>query len=103
MSIWKTIPVQEEPEILLSSWRVMELGDGSRHFVGWNVYGREGRVSSSIVEFDNSKLTGRTSSGRVYKLLGDPGYNSDAAYVWSRWAEINKVDQHRDITGSILL
>jgi hypothetical protein len=92
MAIWITRPVDEIPELELIDWDVRELPDGDRHFVGWNITEREGRVSSKIVTFDPHNMTGVTRSGRVYKLLRNPGYNSDAEYVWRAWCHINKVD-----------
>jgi len=92
MAIWTTRPVDEIPELELIDWDVRELPDGDRHFVGWNITEREGRVSSKIVTFDPHNMTGVTNSGRIYKLLRKPGYNSDAEYVWRSWCRINNVD-----------
>lgn len=89
--IWATTPVDEVPEIVLRQWRVMELKDGDRHFVGYNVTEGEGRVSSKIVTYDPVTKRGVTQSGRVYQLDGSPGYNGDAIYVWNKWQAINEV------------
>jgi len=93
MPIWRVAPVNEVPEIRLSSWSIRQLPDGSRHFVGYNDLCWEGRVSSRIVEFDTTNMRGRTRSGRVYELVGKSGYNADAEYVWACWCQINRVDQ----------
>lgn len=87
-SIWETLSVEDEPEIILDQWQVFEL-DGNRHFTGYNHACREGRVSSRIVSFDEEKKKGITRSGRVYQLAGDPGYNSDAEYVLGVWLSRN--------------
>ena len=104
MPIWRTNPVKEEPEILLSSWSVRELSNGDRHFVGYNFAdGGEGRVSSKILEFDPQTLKGKTRSGRVYQLdRYSQGYNADAEYVWNRWKAINKVEAFEDVTEKVL-
>jgi hypothetical protein len=93
MPIWKTIPVDDQPELILDQWRVFELSDGTRHFNGYVEANREGRVSSPILEFDPATLRGRTRSGRVYQLAGNPGFNRDADYVLGRWLTINHLDR----------
>ena len=105
MSVWKTVPVDDEPEIILGSWSVRELPDGDRHFVGYNhAHGGEGRVSSKILEFDPESLKGRTRSGRVYQLeQHGAGINLDAEYVWNQWKIINKVEEYTDVTSLMLL
>ncbi len=92
MPVWKPGTVADEPEVVLTSWHVFEVANGDRHFCGWNVGDREGRVSSRIVEFDASAMTGRTRSGRVYRLSGRPGTDGDALYVRARWLRINGFD-----------
>jgi hypothetical protein len=104
MTVWRTNPVSEEPEIVLSSWSVRELPDGDRHFVGYNFAdGGEGRVSSKILEFDPKTLKGKTRSGRVYQLdRHTAGFNTDAEYVWNRWKAINKIKIFEDVTEKVL-
>lgn len=89
MPVWKPGTVADEPEVVLTSWQVFEVANGDRHFCGWNVGDREGRVSSRIVEFDAARMTGRTRSGRVYRLSGRPGNDADALYVRARWLRLN--------------
>ncbi len=106
MPLWKPAPVDQSPEVVLESWRIMEVTspywDGaSRHFVGYNISDREGRVSSEIVVFDTDKMCGITRSGRVYKLIGEPGHNSDAGYVWQRWKDMNHVETESDVTDQV--
>jgi hypothetical protein len=90
-SVWPVASVEDEPETLLSSWRVFEVDfpEGTtRHLNG---YCGGGRVCSAIQEFDPKTRRARTKSGRIYELVGNKsGYNSDANYVWSRWLGINK-------------
>lgn len=101
MTVWKVASVIEDPEIFLVSWKVMETKEGTRHFVGYNVSGREGRVSSAIEKFDKVQMTGVTSSGRVYKLKGPSNPNLDAEYVWNRWRNINDVDEYIDVSDKL--
>lgn len=98
MTIWRTSPVSQTPVLKLVQWSVFQTETGERHFVGYNVTEGEGRVSSAIVEFNPETKQGRTSSGRIYQLAGEPGFNGDAAYTWGRWCEINRVSEQRDVT-----
>jgi hypothetical protein len=97
--IWGTAPVNEEPEIRLSSWSIRELSDGDRHFVGYG--DGEGRVSSKIITYDHETKRGVTRSGRVYELVGNPGVNNDAEYVWACWCVINEIHEWNDISTDI--
>jgi len=90
MAIWAPASINEEPEITLIRWSVMALEDGSRHFVGARD-DNTGRVSSAIREFDRKTMTGRTRSGRVYRLKGHPGFDADAYYVWQIWCMHNDI------------
>jgi len=107
MTIWKTTPITEAPEINLTSWKIFEVSSElwpkvTRHFVGYNSTNKEGRVSSEIITFDAAEAKGVTNSGRVYRLSGRPGFNLDAEYVWNFWKSINKITQVTDITNDIV-
>lgn len=102
MPVWRVASIQQEPQVVLSSWRIMETPEGTRHFVGYNENWREGRVSSAIQAFDPVTLVGRTRSGRIYQLRGASGYNSDAEYVWAQWCYINKVTESVDVSERAL-
>jgi hypothetical protein len=104
--MWKPAPVALSPEVVMRSWRVMEVTSpywegASRHFVGYNVSDLEGRVSSEIVQFDHDTMTGITRSGRVYRLDGDAGHDGDADYVWARWKDLNHVESEKDVSEEI--
>lgn len=92
-------PLAREPEIDLLQWRVMMVvPDGTFHFVGRNAATYSGRVSSPIQEFTGSTGTGRTRSGRIYRLVGISDWSGVAEYVWHVWCERNGVDSYVDIT-----
>lgn len=95
--IWRTNAVAVEPEIELHLWKVLE-ADEARHFVGYSFNGQEGRVSSAIVKYNQAARRGTTRSGRVYKLVGPPGFHEDADYVWGRWSTLNDVRNVKDVT-----
>lgn len=105
-SIWKVASVADEPNTRLTQWQiykvkpVMEGKPETIHFVGYAGY--EGRVCSSVQTFDAATRKGVTRSGRIYELVGDPGYNSDAMYVWDRWLSINGDPGVENITESYL-
>jgi hypothetical protein len=99
MPIWTIAAVSKEPQTTLDGWAIYELTNGDRHFSGYAVEAREGRVSSRIEEFDVKTMRGVSRSGRVYQLRGKPGMapQSDSAYVWRRWKELNEVEVFVDV------
>ncbi|MBI4807967.1 MAG: hypothetical protein HY799_03305 [Nitrosomonadales bacterium] len=98
-SFWKAAPVEVEPQKWLEAWQVVKVvksnGFEERfgfHFVGRNCREHNGAVSSKIEKFDPKTLRGVTHSGRVYQLVGLPGYSSDAQYVLDCWSQANQVE-----------
>lgn len=89
MPLWKVASVEDAPSVKLRYWNIKKTDQGE-YFVGDEVGGR-GRVSTQILEYDEKKNVGRTASGRVYQLVGQPGYSADAEYVWSYYKEINNL------------
>lgn len=102
MPTWRVATLSGEPEILLVAWRIMETDRSERHFVGARLDDGSGRVSTAILEFDPDGMTGVSKSGRVYKLVGPPGWNENADYVWSTWRAVNRVSCYADVTDSAL-
>lgn len=101
--IWQSPHVSEQPTILLLRWRIFEVEGGSRqgerHLIGYNLDDCEGRVSTAIVSFDQTKGQCITQSGRVYTLIGPPGYDPDGEYVWCLWATANLVFGTIDVSS----
>ena len=97
--------VAKEPQIRLSHWSIRECdrqdSHRTRHLVGYNYASQEGRVSSSIEEFDLELLRVRTGSGRVYELVGKAGTHTDAEYVWEQFLYIQHAENVTDITSSL--
>lgn len=107
MPIWKIAPIKEEPTVVLRDWCVYQAHGvyeegASRHFVGTKSGEWSGRVSSRIEKFDAATLRGVTASGRVYQLVGPPGYSSDGEYVWDRYCSINKARNCSDVTEEVV-
>ncbi len=102
MPIWKPRPASEVPKIPLSRWRIFETEDGSRHFVGVDMFDWSGRISSPIVTFDRVTLQGTTQTGRTYELVGRKGWSLDVEYVWRRWCELYEVTSYTDVTERLL-
>lgn len=103
-SIWRPADVSQEPETKLVDWQVYkvyieQLGEYTMHFNGYTLgaYG-EGRVCSPVVEFDKNTMRGVTQSGRIYELVGAPGFNRDAEYVLNRWLSMNGNPEYVNIT-----
>lgn len=98
MSIWRVKPIKTESVVKLTHWQVFSIpsldGEGrDRHLNGSAAAsGDPGRVSSRIVSFDFERMVGTTRSGRKYQLVGPPGRDAEADYVWEQWSRFNKVD-----------
>lgn len=106
MPIWQPAPIEDEPSIQLRYWKIMEvrcINDEAwtRHFLGERA-DRTGRASTAIEVFDAATRRGRTSTGRVYTLVGKPGASMDAEYVWQMFCRINEVTEARDITKQVI-
>jgi len=103
--VWSTPPVCEEPVINLVRWRVVEVkskeGLIERHYVGYNIGGFEGRVSTAMCGFNPETARGTTESGRIYQLIGPAGYDADAEYVWRLWSAANEVTEERDVSMEV--
>ena len=86
--------------IKLSHWAVVEAEDG-RHFCGidqTDLVGKS-RVSMNVLKFDKTTMTGTTSSGRVYTLIGEPaGLLGRCLSLWEDWASINGIEKWKDVT-----
>jgi hypothetical protein len=102
MPIWKPRPASEVPKIPLSRWRILETEDGSRYFVGRDMFDSSGRVSSPIVRFDPVAMQGTTQTGRIYELVGRKGSSLNVEYVWMRWCELYEVTSYTDVTERLL-
>lgn len=97
-NVWSATTVESEPQKWLEKWQVYKVVDAKiqpevfgYHFVGFDVQGGHGAVSSKVEQFDPVKMCGITNSGRVYQLAGMPGTDPDAQYTLNGWAAANQV------------
>ncbi|MCY0856655.1 hypothetical protein [Cupriavidus sp. D39] len=102
MAIWSVLPPSVQPEISLVDWRVFEFPEGDRHFVGYCLENREGRVSSAITVFDCQAASAETASGRRYRLIGEPGQDADAEETWRLWLLFNWRTGAVDVTADFV-
>ena len=99
-SVWASRPISQEPSIQLIRWQVIQLPDGARHCVGYNLAWPEGRVSSPIVSIDLSTMKVITRSGRVYLLDGPPGWHPDAEHVLGIWLHAHGLQREQAVNVS---
>lgn len=97
-NIWNATLVTSEPQKRLCEWQVYRTVQANIqpelfgfHFVGLDIRGGHGAVSSKIVKFDPVTMSGTTISGRVYRLIGVPGVHPDGQYTLIEWAASNQV------------
>lgn len=97
-NIWSATSVDSEPTKWLRSWEIFKAVEAKiqpdafgYHFVGYDIRGGHGAVSSKIEQFDPIRMCGITRSGRVYQLVGMPGRNLDAEYTLNGWAAGNQL------------
>ena len=87
----------------LERWSVRRFADGTQHFVGFCLESRDGRVSTKILELDAGSRTGKTASGRTYRLLGPAGRDGDAEWVWGRvWRILGDGQEWSDVTEELI-
>lgn len=73
--------VDEEPHVTLTEWMIIHANDtGCLHFIGRKPDGK-GRITTAIQEFDIATMSGRTESGRHYKLEGKQAEDHTPAAV----------------------
>lgn len=84
MPIWLPASVSAEPKLTLVKWRVVQIGIVERHFVGVRADTRTARMSSPILALDVATLSGITTTGRAYSLVGPAQWDKDALLAGAR-------------------
>lgn len=97
-NIWSASSIKAEPQKWLEKWQIYKVVTAKiqpeifgYHFVGYDIQGGHGAVSSKVGQFDPVKMCGITHSGRTYQLVGMPGFDPDAQYTLNGWAAANQV------------
>ena len=90
-----------ETKVQMSVWSVREvsipfLKEATQHLVG--VVDGLGRVCSPIQDFNRETMTVTSRSGKLYELVGEPGLDMNAAYVFANWCRMNGVTEVTDVT-----
>lgn len=104
MPVWSIDSIEDRPDVTLRDWAAFEVPlhgpdqPWTRHLAGWSCEDQQGQVCSAVQQFDPQTGSCLTESGRVYRLKGRPGLNSDAQYVWNRWKRIAAITEQRDVT-----
>ena len=104
--LWLIAPVSDEPHTSMMNWRVFEVVlreqlRPSLHLVGYAFKLDEGRVSSAVQSLDLERMVAMTSSGRCYALLGEPGYDGRAEFVWREWVGATGARVIGDVTAKL--
>ena len=91
----------DEIRVGMDTWSVVEvtctgLSNATRHLVG--IVNGLGRVCSPIQDFDPSTMEATSRSGKIYELVGQPGKDPDAEYVFTQWCRLNDIDEYTDVT-----
>ncbi len=92
-------PPRRRPKVWLVRWRVLRTNLETHHFVGYSVEGDHGCVSTPITTYDCATRVGVTTNGRPYKLLGPPGYDDEAEYVWKHYKQLWKFTYVVDVSN----
>ncbi len=93
---------RKRPKVWLVRWHVMRTNLGTRHFVGHSVEDDKAYVSTPIVRYHVAKRTGVTSNGRPYTLVGPPGYDEEAEFVWQHYVRLWGVTHVVDVSAEYL-
>lgn len=88
---YQAASLRAEPEAFLAHWAIVKVS-GHHHFAGRRTDLDCVRITTEIVEFDFAARRGRTRSGRVYHLAGNPGMNeqdiADLNCIQSDWTDV---------------
>lgn len=93
-------PASTQPRALIYDWRIMQF-DERRVMVGFLANGLTCRMTTEIVSIDFPGREVRTSSGRLYELLGPPASEPERlAFIAVRVALCVR-SAHLDVTDGV--
>lgn len=107
MPIWLPHEPASMADDKLTCWRAFEalapgLDGPTIHLVGYVEREGAGRVTSPLMGMDRITRTCTTRSCSSYRLVGAPGLNGDAEYVWRRWLRLWSAEVVRGATEDVL-
>lgn len=73
--------VGEQPEFVLTDWRVIACTNGEELLVGFWSGGVTCRVTTPVAHFDAQRREVRTLSGRRYEVAGPPAASDEALFL----------------------
>ena len=91
--------IEVEPRTSMHDWRIVELDDG-RSLVGFLENGFTCRLTTEIVSIDLPARQVRTSSGRLYELLGPPASEPERLAVITAHLVASAGSSWMDVTDS---
>ncbi len=103
MIFYDSAPVHQEPDEIILFWTIKELvyldNSINRHLAGY--INRKGtfRVTTKIKYFDQLTMTIHTESGRIYNLLGNPGFTQTLELYWAIWKKKENFISEKDVTN----
>lgn len=101
MPIVASRPAHLLPVIQLCRWRVAELAEHSWHLVGWYMSERVGKTSSTVMAVDAARAQCLTGTGRIYEIVGPPGIDADAEYIWRVFCLRYGIESFSDATDEL--
>jgi hypothetical protein len=99
------ISSEQNSEEIIILWSVYEIADGDEkfhHLVGFVPDRQIGRVTSAIRNFDRNSMRLITSTGRLYKLDGQPALKDEMLPVWAEWINKYNIENYIDVTHRYL-
>jgi hypothetical protein len=107
MSYFRPSGVSETPHIEIIRWKIYKVTselwkEQTIHLCGYNLTEGHGRVSSAIVQVLPKDRIVITESDREYKLVGDTGFDPDAAYIWGLWCLRNGIREFFDVSNEYM-
>jgi hypothetical protein len=92
--------------VLLACWaafevRVPSLDTATVHLVGLRDASPVARVSSPVAQLAPDGFCVRTSTGRLYNLVGPPGLSFDGVVHWRRWLDYWTAEVMSDVTRAL--
>lgn len=93
-----------DTSLTMSHWRVVEIRERNglrvRYLLGQS-HG-QARVCPDVRQIDLAAMRVTLASGRQYELLGMPGDDFDADFLFAYWKSLKGIGRSRDLTRALL-